>query len=222
MTNFITTQDASQIATEELNNGRHTAPKYSLYADSPPYVSAACIEDLREANKLSSDDQGRVSQEEVSELFANTRVLNGVGLSVLRVSIKPLAASGPCDPLPNNEEKREYVGWDFANTKQLSEEKRLAAIEGVWPLSQENLRKAMRLNAWFLPSMKGFVDGSLIRRVTGYHLDLTTKKQWVQTRKPSDNDLKLILGNQPNSQQSWQHAWVQIPRGSVAAFTHQI
>lgn len=221
MANFITTQDASQIATEELNNGRHVSGNYSLHADSPPYVSAVCIEDLRDANKFSSDDQGRVSQKEVEELFAHTRVLNGVGLSVLRVSIKPLAPSGPCDRLPNLEE-RKYVGWDFANTKQLSEEERLAAIEGIWPLRQENLRRAMILKAWFLPSMKGFVDGSLIRRVTGYHLDLTTKKQWVQTRKPRDNEIELILGNQPNSQQPWQHAWVQIPRGSVAAFSHQI
>lgn len=153
-------------------------------------------------------------------IFERTRVVDGTGLSVLRVSITPPTPSEPCDRLENLT-FRTSAGWDFANRAALSDTDRWAGIAGVWPLSEETLRTAMMLNAFFLPSMKGFVDGSLIRRVTGYYLDLTTKRRWVQTTELDARQRGFILGNIPETTIPWEHAWLNVPKGPIAAFSTQ-
>lgn len=140
-----------------------------------------------------------------------------MGLSVLRVSITPPRAGGDCDPIaPAGVKRRSQAGWDFANTAGLTPDDQWAGIAGVWPLSEETLRRAMRLGAYFLPSMKGFVDGDLIRRVTGYYLDLTSKRRWVQTAE-LDNEARSCILTKMASGAPWEHVWLNIPKGPIAA-----
>lgn len=204
---------AARIASEALT-ARPPSPNYwNRYADAPA-VSAGCIRDLVAAGRLESPTPGLVNGTQVEQLFTRTRVIDGTGLSVLRVSITPIGESGPCDRLPDYSARR-FAGWDFANRDNLSPTERIAGIEGVWPLSEETLRRASMLRAFFLPAMKGFVDGSLIRRVTGYHLDLVTKRRWVETQPLQGNEAEFILQREGG----WEHAWVNVPRGPIASLT---
>lgn len=216
MSEAVSIERGAQVATEELGQ-QQMSPRYRRDFDTPPVVSKGCIADLVTANKLSSPSPGLVVEEDVRRVFSRTRILYGVGLSVLRVSITPPRPGGEVDPLaPAGVKHRSQSGWDFANTDGLSADDRWAGIAGVWPLSEETLRRAMRVEAYFLPSMKGFVDGELIRRVTGYYLDLASKRRWVQTRKLEDDDRKYILPAR-TSGAPWEHAWLTIPQGPIAA-----
>lgn len=106
---------------------------------------------------------------------------------------------------------RDHFGWDFSNEKKLPTDVRWAGIEGVWPISEENLRHATVMNSFFMPAMEGYVDGSLIRRVTGYRLDLASKRYWIQTRSlEDDKERALILP----IKEKWEHAWLNVPKDS--------
>lgn len=216
MPDSVSIERAAQIATEELGY-QQLSPSYRIHSKTSPVVSRSCVADLVTANRLTSPSPGLVSEKDVRNIFSRTRILDGTGLSVLRVSITPPSPGGPCDPIaPAGIEPRSQSGWDFANTAGLSSDDRWAGIAGVWPLSEETMRRAMRLEAYFLPAMKGFVDGSLIRRVTGYYLDLTSKRRWVQTRKIREEERSLILPSRPYGE-PWEHAWLNIPQGPIAA-----
>lgn len=222
MTTAVSIERGAQIATEALST-QYLSPVYYLRADTGPVVSYGCIHDLLTANKLASPGRGLVDGDQVEEIFRRTRVIDGTDLSILRVSINPAGPSGPCDPLPS-ERKREQIGWDFANQAGLPWDERWAGIAGVWPLSEESLRKAMRLEAFFMPSMKGFVDGTLIARVTGYHLDLvsgSSKRRWVQTRAVTREERGYILPRENGRESRWEHAWLNVPKGPIAALTIQ-
>lgn len=189
-----------------MPQGHHT------FSDAEPVVSEGCIRTLIEAHKIPRGLIYDPTWASVFEVFSKTRVITANELNMIRVSISSLGDSIDCDLLPNGKARR-FTGWDFANVHELSMEDRRAGIEGVWPITEENLRIATRLNAWFLPSMKGFVEGSLIGKVTGYHLDLTTGKRWVHTRKPHPDELAELFHN--NSQ--WSHLWLQVGQGPIAA-----
>lgn len=220
MSTHVSHADAAQIATDAVAQQNLSSVYWTRPNAAPVVVSKGCISDLVAANKLSSPARGLVDRDEVRAIFERTRVIDGTGLSVLRVSITPPTPSEPCDRLANGR-FRTLTGWDFANRAALSDIDRWAGIAGVWPLSEETLRTAMMLNAFFLPSMKGFIDGSLIRRVTGYHLDLTTKRRWVQTAELDTPQRGYILGSIPNTKIPWEHAWVNVPKGPIAAFSTQ-
>lgn len=181
-------------------------------SDMAPVVSGGCIRTLIQAHKLPPGLIYDPTWKSVYELFSRTRVITTVELNMIRVSISSLGDSIECDPLPHGK-ARQFTGWDFANAHELPMDERRAGIEGVWPITEENLRIAARLNAWFFPSMKGFIDGSLIGKVTGYHLDLTTGKRWVHTRKPSPDELRELFHDNSN----WSHLWLQIGQGPIAA-----
>jgi len=222
LTTAVSIERGAQIATEALNS-QHLSPAYYTRFDTTPVVSHGCIRDLLTANKLTSLGRGLVDGDQVEEIFRRTRVIDGTDLSILRVSIKPPEPSGPCDPLPSGR-KREQTGWDFDNHAGLDWPDRWAGIAGVWPLSEESLRTAMRLEAYFMPSMKGFVDGSLIERVTGYHLDLasgSSKRRWVQTRDLVGNERVYVLPQENGRESRWAHAWVNVPQGVTATLTQQ-
>lgn len=222
MSTAVSIERGAQIATEALNS-QHLSPAYYLRADTAPVVSNRCVHDLLAANKLKSLGRGLVDGDQVEEIFRRTRVIDGTGLSILRVSIKPPEPSGPCDPLPSGR-KREQIGWDFDNESDLGWNDRWAGIAGVWPLSEESLRRAMRLEAYFMPSMKGFVDGVLIKRVSGYYLDLTSgssKRRWVQTRNLEGNERDYVLPQENGREPRWDHAWVNVPQGVTATLTEQ-
>lgn len=219
MTRLLSLDEAARVATEALNL-QHPSPSYWLRYKEPPVVSVACIRDLRDAHRLQAFDNGHVDADEVQSIFMRTRIIDGVGLSVLRVSITPLRPSGPCDRLPDPTgfHLRPFAGWDFSNADGLTEQDRLAGIEGVWPISERAARIASApLNGtYFLPAMKGYVDGSLIRRVKGYHLDLTTNRRWIETEPLNDYTRPLILTRMGNSKASFENVWINVPQGPIA------
>lgn len=222
MTKPTPLEEAAQLATEALNR-QHPSPSYWLRYKDAPVVSIACIRDLRDAGRLTDLRNGLVDAEEVQHIFERTRIIDGVGLSVLRVSITPLGPSGPCDPLPTPTgiRRRRFAGWDFLNRNQLDDAEQWAGIEGVWPISEKTARQAsMPLHGtFFLPAMKGFVDGTLIRRVKGYHLDCTTNRRWIET-EPLDNYTRpLILTRRGDTKECFKHVWINVPQGPIANFT---
>lgn len=96
MSNLITIDQAAHRATEALRASNDLTLR--TYGQEPPKVSSACISDLATMHRFTrSDVPGKVDAGEIDEIFARTRLLDGVGLSVLRVSIGPLKLSGPCD-----------------------------------------------------------------------------------------------------------------------------
>lgn len=218
MSNQMTIDQAAQLATDVLSE-QHLSPTYQLRSDDPPTVAPGCIASLVDMHRLThSTVPGMVDATEVKELFSRTRVLTGTGLSVLRVSIGPLRPSGPCDSLPDGR-KRRWAGWDFDNVAGLDDLEAWAGVAGVWPLAEETARSAWR--AVFAPSVKGFVDGSLVRRVTGYYLDMTTRRRWIET-EPYDDETRRHIFSKNQSGREWEHLWLSIPRGPVAEFTARI
>src|SRR5699024_584188 len=152
-----------------------------------------------------------------------TRVIDGTGLSILRVSIKPPEPSGPCDPLTSGR-KREQIGWDFDNESDLGWNDRWAGIAGVWPLSEESLRSATRLDAYFMLPMKRSGYGVLIKRGSGYYFDQTTgssKRRSVHTRNLKGNERNHVLPQENGREPRWDHAWVNVPQGVTATLTEQ-
>lgn len=207
----ISKTDAAELATDLLRRKRHLSPSRDLHYSDPVTVSTGCITDLCASGKISTDVNGRVDQDAIETLFHHTRVLDGTGLSGIRVSIAPLADSAPVDTVPGIGVRR-YVGWDHLNRAQVPEQERRAGIEGVWPLGEDELTRAILLGGFLLPSMKGFVDGSLISRVTGYRLDLRTKRRWLITEPVTHVQWDCILPVKGG----WQHAWVTVGRGRIA------
>lgn len=214
MSENITIEQAARRATESLRsaNTLHLRGAYSLHAEALPTVTPACIADLITMHRLTAATApAMVNSEEVQKLFSRTRVINGVGLSVLRVSIGPLRPSGPCDRL------RRWAGWDFANLANLTEDEQWAGIMGVWPMSEENAQRAKSMEAIFAPSIKGFVDGSLVRRMTGYSLDLTTRRRWFETDNLSATARSHVFGEN-HLGQVYEHLWISVSRGATAGF----
>lgn len=212
MSNNITMNEAAQRATQILAQ-QPLSPTYPLRAKEPPVVAPSCIADLIAMHRLTrANKPGMVDAAEVEELFSRTRVITDTDLSVLRVSIVPLRTSGPCDPLRDGQPRR-WAGWDFANIAELDHDEAWAGISGVWPLSEETARRARR--SIFAPSVKGFVDGSLVRRVIGYHLDLVTRRRWIET-EPLDKDARNAVFTVDRAGQRWEHLWISVPRGPIA------
>lgn len=206
----VSTQQASQIATEILTTQNTT--------DQTPVVSQKCIEELCDAHRLSSTGRNMVDRDEVEALFSATRVIDESVLDILRVSIKAAGPSGECDLVQPGNVVRPLAGWDFANTAGLSEKLRWAGILGVWPLSEKNAREAVLSSAYFMPSMRGFVDGSLIRCIDDYQLDLTSGRRWFEVRG-LDTDQSQALFGAEHSQTPWRHIWLRIPQGPIAAYS---
>lgn len=220
MSENITIEQAARRATESLRSANvlHLRGAYSLHAEEPLTVTPACIADLVTMHRLTaSTAPAMVNSEEVEKLFSRTRVINGVGLSVLRVSIGPLRPSDPCDLLRPSLQPRRWAGWDFANLASLSEDEEWAGISGVWPMSEENAQRAKAVGAIFAPSIKGFVDGSLVRRVTGYSLDLTTRRRWFETQPLTSYARSAVFGTDRMGRE-YDHLWISVPRGAVAGF----
>ncbi|MGP5484676.1 hypothetical protein ACTXMZ_17020 [Brachybacterium alimentarium] len=218
MSEIITIEQAARRATETLRaaNVLHLRGAYQLHAQELPTVTPACIADLVTMHRLTdSTTPAMVNSEEVENLFSRTRVTNGVGLSVLRVSIGPLRPSGPCDDLRSSLKPRRWAGWDFANLAGLPEEEEWAGISGVWPMSEENAQRAKAAGAVFAPSIKGFVDGSLVRRVTGYSLDLKTRRRWFETQHLSSFARSAVFG-EDHMGRAYEHLWISVQRGAVA------
>lgn len=216
MSNFISIDHAARRATEALHAANVLTLRNS--GQEPPRVSSACISDLAAMNRFTrSDGAGKVDAREVDEIFSRTRLLDGVGLSVLRVSIGPLNTSSPCDTLrlADGFRRRRFAGWDFANIVGLTEEEALAGISGVWPMSEENARQAEAVGATFAPAVKGFVDGSLVRRVTGYTLDLTTRRRWFKTEQLTQFQRDAVF-SQDRLGRDFEHLWISVPRGAVS------
>lgn len=224
MSENITFEQAARRATESLRsaNKLHLRGAYPLHAEELPTVTPACIADLVTMHRLTaSTNPGMVNSEEVEELFSRTRVVNGVGLSVLRVSIGPLRPSGPCDRLRSNLQHRVWVGWDFANLANLTEDEQWAGISGVWPMSEENAQRAASVGAVFAPSIKGFVDGSLVQRVTGYSLDLTTRRRWFETDALGATAHSHVFGEDYLGRKL-EHLWISVSRGAIASLDMSI
>lgn len=220
MSELITVEQAAHRATEALRTGNalHLKGSYTLHAQELPTVTPAGISDLVTMHRLTrSTTPGMVDAQEVTGLFSRTRVINGVGLSVLRVSIGPLRPSGPCDLLRPSLQPRRWAGWDFANLASLSDDEEWAGISGVWPMSEENAQRAKAVGAIFAPSIKGFVDGSLVRRVTGYSLDLATRRRWFETQPLTSYARSAVFGTDRMDREH-EHLWISVPRGAVAGF----
>lgn len=220
MSENITIEQAARRATEFLRSANvlHLRGAYSLHAEEPPTVTPACIADLVTMHRLTaSTTPAMVNSEEVEKLFSRTRVINGVGLSVLRVSIGPLRPSGPCDQLRSSGQHRRWAGWDFANLANLTEDEQWAGISGVWPMSEENAQRAKSAGAIFAPSIKGFVDGSLVRRVTGYSLDLKTRRRWFETETLGATARTHVFGEDRLGREL-EHLWISVSRGAIAGF----
>lgn len=208
--NAINIDQAARLATECLR-----AVNNITTDQVAPVVARACIEDLIAMHFLTpSSESGLVDPAEIQEIFSRTRVLGGLELSVLRVSIGPLKPSGPTDliNLSTGVHPRRFSGWDFANTKNLAPDVAQAGIAGVWPLSEESARKAEAVNAIFAPAVKGFVAGDLVRQVIGYSLDLTTRRRWFKLDDLTQFQHSSVFG----PDRSWQHLWITVPRGAVA------
>ncbi|MGO3764064.1 hypothetical protein [Glutamicibacter arilaitensis] len=181
-------------------------------------MTPACIADLVTMHRLTaSATPAMVNSEEVENLFSRTRVINGVGLSVLRVSIGPLRPGGPCDRLRSSGQHRRWAGWDFANLANLTVDEQWAGVLGIWPMSEENAQRAKLAGAIFAPSIKGFVDGSLVRRVTGYSLDLKTRRRWFETDALGAIARSHVFGEDHLGRER-EHLWISVPRGAVAGF----
>jgi hypothetical protein len=206
----VSTQQATEIATDILTQQNATGQK--------TIVSLKCIEQLRDAHRLSSTGRNMVDQDEVGELFSATRVIDESALDILRVSIKAAGPSGQCDLIQPGNVVRPQAGWDFANQAGLSDKLRWAGILGVWPLSEKNAREAVLSSAYFMPSMCGFVDGSLIRCIDDYQLDLTSGRRWFEVRA-LDTDQSEALFGPGQSQTPWKHIWLRIPQGPIAAYS---
>lgn len=208
--NEINIDQAARLATEFLRAAN------GINSDQvTPVVSRGCIDDLIAMNFLTpSATSGLLDATEIERIFSRTRVLGGLELSVLRVSIGPLKPSGPTDliNLSTGVHPRRFSGWDFANTKNLAPDVAQAGIAGVWPLSEESARKAEAVNAIFAPAVKGFVAGDLVRQVIGYSLDLTTRRRWFKLDDLTQFQHSSVFG----PDRSWQHLWITVPRGAVA------
>lgn len=84
-------------------------------------------------------------------------------------------------------------------------------------MSEENAQRAKSARAIFAPSIKGFVDGSLVRRVTGYSLDLTTRRRWFETDALSETARSHVFGEDHLGRER-EHLWISVPRGAIAGF----
>ncbi|MGR6092253.1 hypothetical protein ACU4IU_16965 [Brevibacterium sp. CSND-B09] len=210
----ISTEEAARSATALLSQ---QTPNIGDQTTIPPRATKVCIEDLIESGKLSSRGPGLVDSRQVEDLFSRTRVIGDQGLDFVRVSITPLGDSADVDPLSDGTTRR-FAGYDFLNRDGLTPIQRLAGVEGVWPLSETKLRRATLNSAFFFPSMKGFVDGGLIRVVTGYHLDLVTTRRWVETRPALPAEKARILNPEAVPTSTWDHVWITVPKGPIANY----
>lgn len=216
----ITIETAARLATDVLNT-QPLAADYSIEQDNATRVAPACILDLVDAGQLVSQDRRHIDHQQVEDLFRRTRVISGHGHSFVRASITPLRESGPVDPLqdPITKQwnmKRRFCGYDFTNRNSLPAFERQAGVAGVWPLSEADLAHARNDNAFFLPAMKGFVSNNLIHIVTGYALDLTTKRRWVNSRPATTQEKARLLGEGSHHD---DNAWLTVPKGPIAAYT---
>lgn len=217
MSNLITFDQAAHRATEALRASNDLTLRTSR--QEPPRVTSGCISDLAKMHRFTrSDAPGKVDAGEIDEIFARTRILDGVGLSVLRVSIGPLDESGPCDMLRFTDgfRQRRFIGWDFSNIEELSDEEAWAGISGVWAMKEENARQAEAVGATFAPAVKGFIDGSLVRRVVGYTLDLTSRRRWFKL-EPLTKFQRDAVFSQDRMGRDFEHLWISVPRGSTSA-----
>ncbi|WP_240372866.1 hypothetical protein [Brevibacterium zhoupengii] len=213
----VTIAIAARVATNLLV-GQKLRPANQARREEPPRVTRACVEDLVASGRLSSIGPGLVDVRQVEDLFSRTRVINDSDHDFVRVSITPLGDSASVDPLSDGSTRR-FAGYDFLNRAGLSPIERLAGIEGVWPLSEVKLRRAELNGAYFFPSMKGFVDASVIRVVTGYHLDLVTTRRWVETRSALPGEKERILNPGCAPASNWEHVWITVPKGPIANYS---
>lgn len=211
----ITTEAAARSATVLLS--RQT-PSPADQTTSPPRVAKGCIEDLVKSGKLESRGRGLVDARQVEDLFSRTRVIGDQDHDFVRVSITPLRDSAEVDPLGDGTMRR-FAGYDFLNRDGLSPVEQLAGVEGVWPLSEAKLRRAALSSAFFFPSMKGFVDGGLIRIVTGGHLDLVRAGRWVETRPARPDERTRLLNRESAPASMWEHAWITVSKGPLANYS---
>lgn len=190
----ITIPTAAALATECL---RRKAPHV--------VVSAGLIRDLVATHRLPSWVDG-VDAADVEDLFSRTHVLDGCGLRAVRVSVGPMKESAAVDS------GRAWAGVDFANTRGLTKKEIRAGYCGAWPLSEREVAEAARGEDPLLPSLKGFVDASLSRRVVGGHLDLTTGRRWLETKKLTDDQRQVLFPNGAIA------AWITVPRGRLCGY----
>lgn len=196
---------AAEIATTILNQNL-------INTDVPlVQVSGSCIKEMMATGILPHTKMKPIARE-LEAIFSSTRIVDGLQLPFTRVSITALGEGGKTDPLPGTGKSRRWAGLDINNTLGLSQEEYEAAYKGVWPLSEEKMREAMLASAFFFPSVKGFVHGSLVETVTGYHLDLASGRRWVESRKMTAAEREALL---PASN-GVEHIWVTVPQGAIA------
>lgn len=198
MSTTITPESAALRATEILRR-RHDEAS----------VSTGCIRDLIKTGRIAGDGY-RPFLNEVESLFDQTTVLDGSGLQAVRVSVTPMAPSVLVDLRKYG--TRAWEGVDFANRQQLSKRQQRDAYVGTWPLSEREIATAAYRGAPLLPSIKGFVDVSLVRRVTGGSLDLTTGQRWLITKRLKQEERQALFGDDVA-------AWITVGRGRTAEFT---
>lgn len=196
---------AAEIATTILNQNpiNNNAPLVQ--------VSGSCIKEMMATGILPHIKMKPIARE-LEAIFSTTRVVDGLHLPFARVSITSLGEGGETDPLPGTGKSRRWAGLDINNSRGLSQEEYEATYKGVWPLSEEKMREAMLASAFFLPSVKGFVHGSLIETVTGYHLDLATGRRWVESRKMTIAEREALLPTSTGA----EHVWITVPQGAIA------
>lgn len=196
---------AAEIATTILNQN-------PINTDTPlVLVSGSCIKEMMATGILPHIKMKPIARE-LETIFSSTRIVDGLQFPFTRVSITALGEGGKTDPLPGTGKSRRWAGLDINNTLGLSQEEYEAAYKGVWPLSEEKMREAMLASAFFFPSVKGFVHGSLVETVTGYHLDLVTGRRWVESCKMTVAEREALL---PASS-GVEHIWVTVPQGAIA------
>lgn len=199
---FLTLEKAAELATATINAANP--------GTTPVTVKPACISDLIETGALLATG-GRPDSADAQELFAATRIIDDLYAPWVRVSVAPLSQSGACDRLPNGQ-PRKWAGVDLHNTRGLSPAEVQAAYCGVWPVSEHDARAAMIEQAYFLPTIKGFIPGTLIGAVTGYYRDNTTGRRWFTARNliPTEQEHLFPAGS------GYKHLWLTIGAGAVA------
>lgn len=220
---YLSPAEAAALATDRLR--LNPSNRASVLRNTPhaATVSTAAIEALRDTCRIESDNRGNVNETDIESLFWNTRILDGTGQQHLRVSVRPMQANSTKVDRLSDHTVRTHTGVHFDHRcaarhfSHVSDVEKRAAYEGVWPFSEETLRRASLLHLPLLPSLKGFMDLSLARRVAGSNLDLTSKAQgatvrWVVTQELTEHELSALRGGRDDV----EALWLTIPRGTTA------
>lgn len=220
---YVNPATAAELATDTLRHNPSNTANALLNTPHAATVSVATIEALRDTCRIESDEHGDVNESDVQTLFWRTRILDGTGQQHLRVSVRPMQANSVAVDRLSDGTSRTHTGIHFdhhctaGHFKNVTAVEKAAAYEGVWPLSEETLRRASLMNVPLLPSLKGFMDLSLARRVAGSNLDMMSKQQgitvrWVVTQQLSDLQLHALRGRRDDV----EALWLTVARGTTA------